>query len=177
LQRGNFARDALLPDVTSFQPPDQRMPGTNQEVARKIAQGYDISKATVEGEGARVSDGAMSMFNLMADADEDYNTRYGSTEGWLEAFRRVKPIPRQPAQINLTQIVTKAGLQTTTDVVDYCLARFLSVPLAADDRQALIDFLNQELGTDRIERAASYLEEPLRLLVHLILSAPEYQLG
>jgi hypothetical protein len=41
----------------------------------------------------------------------------------------------------------------------------------------LIEFLDQQLGTDRIESAASYLEEPLRLLVHLIMSAPEYQLG
>jgi len=177
LQRGNFAREVLFPDVATFQPPDQRMPDTNREVALKIAHGYDISKATIEGDGTRASEGAMSMFNLMADADEDYNTRYGSTEGWLEAFRRVKPIPRRPAQLNLTQMVITARLQTTTDVVDYCLARFLSVPLAADDRQALIEFLDKELGTDRIEPAVSYLEEPLRLLVHLIMSAPEYQLG
>ena len=177
LQRGNFAREVLLPDIPNFQPPDQRMPEVNREVAMKIAQGYDISKATIEGDGARAPEGTMSMFNMMADADEDYNTRYGSTEGWLEAFRRVKPVPRRPAQINLTQMVTKARLQTTTDVVDYLLARFLSVPLAADDRQALIGFLGEELGTDRIEPAISYLEEPLRLLVHLIMSAPQYQLG
>jgi hypothetical protein len=42
----------------------------------------------------------------------------------------VKPIPRRTAQLNLTQTVTKAGLQTTTEVVDYFLARFLRVPLA-----------------------------------------------
>jgi hypothetical protein len=119
----------------------------------------------------------MSMFNMMADADEDFNTRYGSTQGWLEAFRRVKPIPRHTAQLNLTQMVNKARLQNTTDVVDYFLARFLRVPLAAEDRQALIDFLTKELGSEQIQPAETYEEEPLRLLVHLIMSTPEYQLG
>ncbi|MGE0826321.1 MAG: DUF1800 family protein [Candidatus Binatia bacterium] len=176
LQRGNFARDVLTPDVSSFEPPDQRMPDVNREVARKISQGIEISKATVEGDGM-ASDGEMSMFNMMAGADEEFNTRYGSTQGWLEAFRRVKAIPRQPAQVNLTQMAIKSGAKTTTDVVDYFLARFLRVPLAADDRQALVNFLNKELGINRVEAATSYLEEPLRVLVHLIMSTPEYQLG
>jgi hypothetical protein len=117
------------------------------------------------------------MFNMMADADEGFNTRYGSTVGWMEAFRRVKPIPRQAAQLSLTQMVVKAKLNTTSEVVDYFLARFLRAPLAQEDRQALIDFLTKELGSDRLEPAASYMEDPLRLLAHLIMSTPEYQLG
>lgn len=177
LQRGDFVRDMVFPDFVNFQAPDRQMPDTNREVAVKIAQGYDIAKATLEGDGKASSENSLSMFNLMADADEGYNTRYGSTQGWLEAFRRVKPIPRHAAQLNFTQMVTKAGLKTTTEVVDYCLTRFLRIPLAADDRQALIDFLTKELGTERIEPAISYLEEPVRLLVHLIMSTPEYQLG
>jgi hypothetical protein len=74
-------------------------------------------------------------------------------------------------------MVTRAGLKTTTEVVDYLLARFLRTSLAADERQALIDFLTKELGSDRLEPSASYMEEPVRLLVHLIMSTPEYQLG
>lgn len=177
LQRGNVARDVVFPDAANFQPPDHHMPDTNREVAIKIAQGYDITKATIEGDGNAAADNSMSMFNMMADADEDFNTRYGSTQGWLEAFRRVKPIPRHTAQLNLTQMVNKARLQKTTDVVDYFLARFLRVPLAAEDRQALIDFLTKELGNEQIQPAETYVEEPLRLLVHLIMSTPEYQLG
>lgn len=177
LQRGNVARDVLLPDAANFQPPDHRMPDTNREVAIKIAQGYDITKATIEGDGNPAADNSMSMFNMMADADEDFNTRYGSTQGWLEAFRRVKPILRQPAQVNLAQAVNKARLRTTTEVVDHFLARFLRVPLAAEDRQGLIDFLTKELGNEQIQSAETYVEEPLRLLVHLIMSTPEYQLG
>lgn len=177
LQRGNVARDVLFPDAANFQAPDHQMPDTNREVAIKIAQGYDITKATIEGGGTAMADNSMSMFNMMADADEDFNTRYGSTQGWLEAFRRVKAIPRQPAQLNLAQMVRSARPRTTADVVDYCLARFLRVPLVAEDRQGLIDFLTKELGQDQIESAETYLEEPLRLLVHLIMSTPEYQLG
>ena len=57
------------------------------------------------------------------------------------------------------------------------LGRFLSVPLAEKSRLALIDFLDNELGTSDIERAETYMEDPLRLLVHLIMSTPEYQLA
>ena len=33
-----------------------------------------------------------------------------------------------------------------------------------------------ELGTDDVVRASSYLEDPLRMTVHLIMSTPEYQI-
>ena len=39
------------------------------------------------------------------------------------------------------------------------------------------DLYYRELGTDKVSEAESYLEEPLRLLLHLIMSLPEYQLG
>ena len=57
------------------------------------------------------------------------------------------------------------------------LAHNPSVPLGAAERQMLIDFLDQQLGTSDVVRADSYLEEPLRMLTHLIMSQPEYQLG
>ena len=185
LERGNFAREVLFPDIANFQPPDQRMPELNRKVAVKISQGYEISRATIERgpgmEEMNAMDGEVmaevSMFNQMAGADEDFNTRYGSTHGWMEAFRRVKPIPRRAAQLSLTAMVTEAGLQTSAEVVEYFATRLLRVPLGTDERRALIDFLSQELGTDEIAPALSYLEEPLRLLVHLIMSTPAYQLG
>jgi hypothetical protein len=61
--------------------------------------------------------------------------------------------------------------------VDYFLARLLRVPIDSKRRGELIAFLDRELGTPDIARAQTYLEEPLRMLVHLILSMPEYQLG
>jgi hypothetical protein len=37
--------------------------------------------------------------------------------------------------------------------------------------------LEQELGTADVAAANSYAEEALRLLLHAMLSRPEYQLG
>jgi len=38
-------------------------------------------------------------------------------------------------------------------------------------------FLESELGTSDLAAASTFLEEPLRSTLHLILSLPEYQLG
>ena len=48
---------------------------------------------------------------------------------------------------------------------------------SAEKRQALINFLNRELGTADIAVAKTYMEDSLRLLLHLIMSEPEYQLS
>jgi hypothetical protein len=44
-------------------------------------------------------------------------------------------------------------------------------------RTQLVDFLTRELATDNLEQAQTYMEDPLRVLLHLIMSMPEYQLG
>ena len=67
-------------------------------------------------------------------------------------------------------MVRAEGLTTTAQVVDYFLLRFMSVPLGAAERQMLIDFLDQQLGTSDIVRADSYLEDPLRML-----DAPDHE--
>ena len=64
---------------------------------------------------------------MLADRDEDFNTRYGSFRGWQMALERVKPIPRQTADINLTKMVVEAGLKNTTEAVDYFIRRFMVV--------------------------------------------------
>ena len=120
--------------------------------------------------------GDKAMANVLAN-HEEFNTRYGSLRGWQEATRKVKPILRAPAQFSLTDIVLAAQAETTADAVDLLLKRFLSVPADAKSRATLIAFLNQQLGTTDLARAKTYLEEPLRSVVHLIMSMPEYQLG
>jgi hypothetical protein len=52
----------------------------------------------------------------------------------------------------------------------------LRVPLDADVRATLIDFIERQLGTGDLGRASSYMERPLRLAAHLIMSSPEFQL-
>jgi hypothetical protein len=173
MERGNYARDVLFPDI-NFVPPD-RYPDdeTIRVVAGKVARGLDITSATMPaGKG-----GEMSMSNMMADRDEDFNTRYGSFRGWQMAIQKVKPIPRATAQIDLAAMVKAEGLETTEEVVDYFLARFLRVAPDAAQRTRLIQFLDGELGTNLIHAAETYLDDPLRMLLHLIMSMPEYQLG
>jgi hypothetical protein len=172
LDRGNFARDILFPDI-SFLPPDRYTGGGEvRRVAERIRQGMDISTATKDD---NKSDMAES--NMNADRDEDFNTRYGSFRGSQLAIQRVKAIPRDTAQIDLSRMVLDARLQNTTQVVDYFIRRFFRVPPGEDVRRKLIAFLDKELGTPNIAAAQTYMEDPLRLLLHLMMSQPEFQLA
>jgi hypothetical protein len=173
LERGNFARDILFPDIT-FLPPDRYTGGGEiRRVAERIQQGMDVTSATKD----EAKSGMRAESNLNADRDEDFNTRYGSFRGSQMAIERVKPIPRDTAQIHLSQMVLSANLKNTSQVTDYLIRRFMRVPPADATRQKLVAFLNKELGTEDIVAAQSYLEQPLRLLLHLIMSQPEYQLS
>ena len=175
LERGNFARAVLFPDI-DFIPRDRYQSSLMlREVHSRIKQGFDISSATLPGYG----DGGMMMAesNMMADRDEDFNTRYGSYRGWQMAIERVKPLPRHTAQLDLSAMVLEAGLRNADEVVDYFLERFMRASLGAPEREMLVSFLVSELGTSDIQEAVTFLEGPLRMLVHLIMSQPEYQLG
>ena len=119
----------------------------------------------------------MAASNLLADRDEAFNTRYGSYRGWQMATERVIPIPRSPARLNLASMILKEELQTPEEVVDYLASRFLSVRLPETTRAELANLLYDEIGTRDIQTAATYLEDPLRLLLHVLLSTPDYQLG
>jgi hypothetical protein len=93
------------------------------------------------------------------------------------AIERVKPIPRDTAQVNLSRLVMKEKLANTTHVVDYLVRRFMRVPPNDATRRKLVAFLDKELGTSDITAAQTYMEQPLRLVLHLIMSQPEYQLS
>ncbi len=179
LARGNFALDVMFPDINFI--PHDRYPeyaagDEIRTVHARIRAGLDITSATKPSSTDGGAD-MMAMSNAMADRDEDFNTRYASYRGWQKAIERVKPIPRDIARLDLTGLVLQESLATPAAVVDYFTARFLSVPLDERTREALATFLAQELGTSDIAATASYLEDPLRKLLHLILSRPEYQLG
>ncbi len=66
-----------------------------RRVADRIRQGMDITKATIPDSKS----GEMAESNMAADRDEDFNTRYGSFRGSQLALERVKPIPRDTAQV------------------------------------------------------------------------------
>jgi hypothetical protein len=176
LARGNFARDLLFPDMIDFVDPNLDPGAQIREVNSRLRRGLDIGAATAEGDpagGAKGGDEAMA--NVLA-SHEQFNTRYASLNGWEEAVRKIKPILRVPAQFSLAEIVLAARAKTTADAVDLLLRRFLSVPVDGEARSALIALLDEQLGTSDIDRAATYLEVPLRRVAHLIMSLPEYQL-
>ena len=177
IERGNFARDVVYPDV-AFVPHD-RHPGRMfdiLQVSEKLARGLDISSSTMPDNKDKDT---MADSTMNADRDEDFNTHYGSYRGWQMALERVKPLPRHTASLDLTTLVlsSKSPVKTPADVVDVLVARMFAVPPSVATRDRLAQFLEKELGTKDIAAAQSYMDESLRSLLHLILSQPEYQLG
>jgi uncharacterized protein (DUF1800 family) len=182
LARGNFARDVLFPDIINFTDPNFNPGREVKRVNDRILAGMEITVATIEdtpseggGMAGGMAGGEKTMANVIAGA-EDFNTRYGSLVGWQEAMRRVKPIPRAAAQLDLGAMVLATGAKSAADAVDHLLMRLLRVSVDAEVRQVLIDALERELGTRELALATTYLERPLRLIAHLIMSTPQYQL-
>ena len=177
LARGNFARDVLFPDIINFTDPSFNPGAEVKRVNDRILAGMEIGQATIEQNPAEggMAGGEMTMANVIAGA-EDFNTRFGSLVGWQEAVRRIKPIPRAAAQFDLASFVTSAGAKTAAQAIDHLQLRLLRVPLDGDVRASLIGFLEKQLGTGDLALASTYMERPLRLATHLIMSSPEYQL-
>ena len=171
-ERGNVAFDFLFPNVTQFQEPNL-LYGSAGEAGQRLRRGYDVLSAT-----ALDDPGIVSMFDLAAkERDELFNTRISSFRGYELAMRKVIPTLRRAAQIDLTQMILDSRSATTSEAVDYLLGRFVRVPVSANTRDVLVTLLDDELGTTDISRAATFMEEPLRMVVHLIMSTPEYQLN
>ena len=171
-ERGNVAFDYLFPNVTDFHDPNflyRRSGG----VGDRLRRGYDFMSAT-----ALDDPGLMSKFDMAAkERDELFNTRVSTYRGWEQTMRKLIPTPRRGAQIDLTQIILDSGSATTGEAVDYLLGRFLRVPVSSGTRDSLVVFLDEELGTAEISRARTYMEDPLRMVTHFIMSTPEYQIN
>ncbi len=171
--RSNFAYDLVYPDI-NFIPPD-RAPTSEfkiNELGDKLAQGLDVTSAT-RLDGMELNSTSMQL----ADRDEEFNTRLASYRGWQMAIERVKPVPRTLARLQLGPLVQADGAKTASQAVDALLRRFVVVSVAPATRARLVAFLERELGTTDLQAARSYLDEPLRQTLHLILALPEYQLG
>src|SRR5262249_55629239 len=110
------------------------------------------------------------------ERDERFNTRISGYIGWEQAARKLIPTSRRAAQFDLTRMVIDGGSKTTGDAVDWLLGRMVRVPLAPETRDAFITFLGRELGTESLDRPQTYMEDPLRMVAHLIMSTPEYQI-
>jgi hypothetical protein len=171
IARGNVARDVLIPDITGFRDWNFSAGGDNI-LGRRLRDGYDIGAATAVNDP-----GNMTAFDRAAlERDERFNTRISGYVGWEQAARKLIPTARNAAQFDLSRMVLESGSKTTGEAVDYLMWRMIRVPIAKVTRDRLVTFLTKELGTDSVDRAKTYMEDPLRMTVHLIMSTPEYQI-
>ncbi len=171
IARGNVARDVLIPDVTGFRDWNFAA-GSDDILGRRLRDGYDIGAATAVSDPAN-----MTAFDRVAlERDEKFNTRISGYIGWEQAARKLIPTPRRAAQFDLTRMVAEGGAKDAGDAVDYLLWRMVRVPVAKATRDGFAAFLTKELGGEALDRAKTYMEDPLRMVVHLIMSTPEYQI-
>jgi len=167
-ERANFAREVMFSNVIEFSDPLHNPGEEIRRVNRNIINGLEITAATLE-------DGAAP--SATAGIQETFNTRYASLIGYSEAVRKLKPTPRAAAQFSLTRTVLDGGATTTAEAVDLLVNQLLRVELSAPAREALIGTLDDELGTTELAEAESYMEHGLRIVAHLIMSSPQYQLA
>ena len=172
-ERGNVAFDYLFPNPIAFQDPNF-LPRTGDGlVGERLRNGLNFTAAIAFGDDTE----NMTAFDLAAlERDELFNTRVSGYQAWAHTMRKLIPTPRGAARVDLTKIVLDAEATTTTEAVDYLLGRFLRIPVSADTRTKLIAFLDEELSTTSLNRAQTYMEDALRMVTHLIMSTPEYQL-
>ena len=172
-ERGNVAFDYLFPNVIAFRDPNFLSRGGDGTVGERLRSGQNFTAAiALEDETAE-----MTAFNMAnRERDELFNTRVSGYRAWAEAVRKLIPTPRGAARIDLTRMVLDAGAATTSEAVDHLLGRFLRMPVSTDLRDGLVVLLDDELGTTDLARADTYLEDPLRMVTHLIMSTPEYQI-
>ena len=175
-ERGNVAFDYLFPDIVGFHDPNFLTGRRDGQVGERLRRGHDFGAAIALD---NVDDpGRMSAEDLaLLERDELFNTRVSDYIAWAQVFRTLIPTPRGAARIDLAQAVLGSGAATTGEAVDYLLGRFLRMPVSSDTRDALVALLDAELGTADLIRARTYLEDPLRMVTHLIMSTPEYQIG
>jgi predicted naringenin-chalcone synthase len=146
-------------------------------VGERLRRGQDFSTAIALNDPDAADPDKILAFDLANnERDELFNTRVSGYRAWAQAMQKLIPTPRGAARIDLTQIVVDSGSRTTGEAVDVLLDRFLRLPVSDDTRRAFVTLLDAELGTTDLARARTYLEDALRMVTHLIMSTPEYQI-
>jgi hypothetical protein len=99
----------------------------------------------------------------------------------MDILRRIENSGWYPL-LNLRARLEKAGATTDAQIADRMLDELLAIPVPADTRARMREFLAEErrqLGVDdgRLLATGGQAERVLRRMAHLILSLPEAQLG
>ncbi len=185
LERQNFIRYVLFPKEAPRQPTnaERRVSFTQSVVGREayeqmaeMARRGDYESPPRPGnEGSKVSDLAMEA--MINTGKEDYNLYRGVFNAGVRVFERLQVDPANPAEISLVAMLQNAKAADAGAAVDHFARRFLRAPLSAAKRDALVGYLTGRQGGSRLDFSNAKLETDLRELLHLLLSAPEYQLG
>lgn len=183
IQRGNFAQELLFPNSVSFIAPDRVMPeALRQSLSQALNEvdsrdGKTASPSPMPVPAGMTTEPVESRSNnYQISRTPDYNLAIGIRNGYQKALERIRPIPRATAVIDLVSMLKREKVKTADAAVDHFLRLLLRIPVHEKDRTALISFLRQQVGGDKIKYDRPGLEESLRRLVHLIMSMPEYQL-
>jgi len=156
---------------------DRYLAGMSLTDARNIPQGTTMPAPVIDlpamDTPKEVGKSRMSVISH----NERYNLAVGVYTGAWQANDRVKPFSRTLAEADFTQMARDGGARTAEEAVDYFLRRFLSVPLSSDRHSAVTSFLKDQLKSGELDYSNPGLKRALALTVHLIVSAPEYQLN
>lgn len=178
LQRANLVRLLMIPEEAEKSYAGRQMPERYVNAIKEAEDRDRQAQQMAAGDpNLMMAAGAPKSSSQLINSVPDYDLKLGVHSGYTKAFARVKPAPRVTAKIDLTAMARSAGVKTADETVDYFIKRFLRLPLNETDRAALIDFLKGQWGGTRINFGAQNLEQSLRVLAHLIMSTPEYQLA
>ncbi len=184
LQRGNVVRHLLFPKEAGDQYPRNVIPPRYANAKAEAEERDRLAALPPEqreqNKNAASPDGEMGMMAAplakRIGAAPDYDLKLGVYNGFTRTFATVKPTPPTAAGIELATLAKQAGVKSAAELVTYFEARFLRVPLAEADRVRLVEFARKTAG-EKINFADAKTEQQLRLVLHLILSMPEYQLA
>ncbi len=185
LERQNFIRYVLFPKESARQTTNserrviftQSVIGKEayEQMAEMARRGDYESPPRPSNEGSKVSDLAMEA--VINTGKEDYNLYRGVFNAGVRIFERLQIDPSTPAEVSLVAMLQNAKAVDAGAAVDHFTRRFLRVPLGAAKRAALVAYLTERNGGGKLDFSNSKLETDLRETLHLLLSAPEYQLG
>lgn len=184
LQRGNVVRHLLFPQEAGDQYPRSVIPPRYANAKAEAEERDRLAALPPEqrtpNKNAASPDGEMGMMAAplakRIGAAPDYDLKLGVYNGFTRTFATVKPTPPSAAGIELATLAKQAGVKSAAELITYLEARFLRVALAEADRTRLIEFARKTAG-EKINFADAKTEQQLRLVLHLILSMPEYQLA
>ena len=172
IARGNVARDVLIPDMTGFRDWNFSA-GSDDILGRRLRDGYDIGAATAVNDPSNMSDVRPGRPRAGRAVQHPHLGLRRLGAGRAQAHSHAAPggavRPDADGAGQRREDHGRSGRLPARGGCSACRRR---------RRRAtrFVTFLTRELGTDSIDRAKTYMEDPLRMTVHLIMSTPEYQI-